>query len=147
MAFAIVLAGPLGVIAAWRRGPGGSDHHGPVVLAFSVPVFLVGYGLVIGFALTLDLLRCRASSLRRGPVAFLRPSCCRRRWRSPRLYRAARAHHPGDHARNANEDFVRTARARGSRAAVLVLHALKNASVPIVTTSHRVALLIRAAWW
>ncbi len=34
--------GPLGVIAAWRRGPGGSDHHGPVGLAFSVPVFLVG---------------------------------------------------------------------------------------------------------
>jgi peptide/nickel transport system permease protein len=43
-----------------------------------------------------------------------------------------------------NEDFIRTARAKGlAEPRVLIIHALKNASVPIVTTiGTGIALLI-----
>jgi len=57
MIFAIALAVPLGVIAAWRAGSWVDQTIMALsVLAFSVPVFLIGYGLVMGFSLALELL-------------------------------------------------------------------------------------------
>lgn len=146
MAFAIVLAIPLGVIAAWRAGSWVDQAIMALsVLAFSVPVFLIGYGLVIGFSLTLDLFPVQGFvSLSEDPVAFVRhlvlPTVALGLVYTALLARITRA----TMLETLNEDFIRTARAKGlAEPRVLILHALKNASVPIVTTiGTGIALLI-----
>jgi len=146
MAFAIVLAIPLGVIAAWRAGSWVDQAIMALsVLAFSVPVFLIGYGLVIGFSLTLDLLPVQGFvSLGEDPIAFLRhlvlPTVALGLVYTALLARITRA----TMLETLNEDFIRTARAKGlGEPRVLILHALKAASVPIVTTiGTGIALLI-----
>jgi peptide/nickel transport system permease protein len=146
MAFAILLAVPLGVIAAWRAGSWIDQSIMALsVLAFSVPVFLIGYGLVIGFSLTLELLPVQGFvSLSEDPVAFVQhlvlPTIALGLVYTALLARITRA----TMLETLNEDFVRTARAKGlAEPRVLILHALKNASVPIVTTiGTGIALLI-----
>jgi len=137
MVFAIVLAIPMGVLAAWRAGSWVDQLVMALsVLAFSVPVFLIGYGLVIGFALTFDLLPVQGFvSLADDPVAFARhlvlPTVTLGLVYTALLARITR----GTMLEILNEDFIRTARAKGlAEPRVLILHALKNASVPIVTT-------------
>jgi peptide/nickel transport system permease protein len=137
MIFAILLAVPMGVLAAWRAGSWLDQLIMAVsVLAFSVPVFLIGYGLVIGFALSLDLLPVQGFvSLLEDPVAFLKhlvlPTLTLGLVYTALLARITRA----TMLEVLNEDFIRTARAKGlAEPRVLILHALKNASVPIVTT-------------
>ena len=146
MAFAIVLAVPLGVIAAWRAGSWIDQAIMALsVLAFSVPVFLIGYGLVIGFSLTLEILPVQGFvSFSEDPGAFLQhlvlPTIALGLVYTALLARITRA----TMLETLNEDFVRTARAKGlAEPRVLILHALKNASVPIVTTiGTGIALLI-----
>lgn len=57
MIFAVIVAVPVGIVAAWKAGTW-VDHliMGIAVLAFSAPVFLIGYGLVFQFARTWRLL-------------------------------------------------------------------------------------------
>ena len=146
MAFAILLAVPLGVIAAWRAGSWVDQSIMALsVLAFSVPVFLIGYGLVIGFSLTLELLPVQGFvSLSEDPLGFLQhlvlPTIALGLVYTALLARITRA----TMLETLNEDFIRTARAKGlAEPRVLILHALKNASVPIVTTiGTGIALLI-----
>jgi len=146
MAFAILLAIPLGVLAAWRAGSWGDQAIMAMsVLAFSVPVFLIGYGLVIGFSLELELLPVQGFvSLSESPIGFLRhlvlPTVALGLVYTALLARITRA----TMLETLNEDFIRTARAKGlAEPRVLILHALKNASVPIVTTiGTGIALLI-----
>lgn len=137
MIFAIALAVPLGVIAAWRAGSWVDQTIMALsVLAFSIPVFLIGYGLVIGFSLTLELLPVQGFvSLSEDPIAFLRhillPTVALGLVYTALLARITRA----TMLETLNEDYIRTARAKGlAEPRVLILHALKNASVPIVTT-------------
>ena len=48
--FAIIVAVPIGVIAAWRAGSWlDRAVMGFAVLGFSVPVFVVGYGLTVSY--------------------------------------------------------------------------------------------------
>ena len=63
MLFAVLLAIPLGVLAAWHAGRW-LDRLVMVgsVCAFSVPVFLIGYSLVYGFRSSWAGCRCRATS-------------------------------------------------------------------------------------
>lgn len=146
MAFAILLAIPLGVLAAWRAGSWVDQAIMAMsVLAFSVPVFLIGYGLVIGFSLELELLPVQGFvSLSESPIGFLRhlvlPTVALGLVYTALLARITRA----TMLETLNEDFIRTARAKGlAEPRVLILHALKNASVPIVTTiGTGIALLI-----
>jgi len=146
MTFAVILAIPMGVLAAWRAGSWIDQSIMALsVLAFSVPVFLIGYGLVIGFSLTLDLLPVQGFvSLSEDPLAFFRhlvlPTVALGLVYTALLARITRA----TMLETLNEDFVRTARAKGlAEPRVLILHALKNASVPIVTTiGTGIALLI-----
>ena len=146
MAFAILLAVPLGVIAAWRAGSWVDPSIMALsVLAFSVPVFLIGDGLVIGFSLTLELLPVQGFvSLSEDPLGFLQhlvlPTIALGLVYTALLARITRA----TMLETLNEDFIRTARAKGlAEPRVLILHALKNASVPIVTTiGTGIALLI-----
>lgn len=135
--FAVVVAVPIGVLAAWRAGTWiDQTIMAMSVLAFSVPVFLIGYGLVIGFSLTLELLPVQGFvSLSEDPVAFLRhlvlPTVALGLVYTALIARITRA----TMLETLNEDFIRTARAKGlGEPRVLILHALKNASVPIVTT-------------
>jgi peptide/nickel transport system permease protein len=135
--FAVVLAVPIGVLAAWRAGTWIDQTIMALsVLAFSVPVFLIGYGLVIGFSLTLELLPVQGFvSLSEDPGAFFRhlvlPTLALGLVYTALIARITRA----TMLETLNEDFIRTARAKGlGEPRVLILHALKNASVPIVTT-------------
>ena len=135
--FAVVLAVPIGVLAAWRAGTWIDQTIMALsVLAFSVPVFLIGYGLVIGFSLTLELLPVQGFvSLSEDPVAFFRhlvlPTVALGLVYTALIARITRA----TMLETLNEDFIRTARAKGlGEPRVLILHSLKNASVPIVTT-------------
>ena len=135
--FAVVLAVPIGVLAAWRAGTWIDQTIMALsVLAFSVPVFLIGYGLVIGFSLTLELLPVQGFvSLAEDPGAFFRhlvlPTVALGLVYTALIARITRA----TMLETLNEDFIRTARAKGlGEPRVLILHALKYASVPIVTT-------------
>ncbi len=137
MLFAVLLAVPMGVVAAWRHGSWLDQSIMALsVLAFSVPVFLIGYGLVMGFALELDLLPVQGFvSLGEDPLAFARhlvlPTVTLGLVYTALLARITR----GTMLEILNEDFIRTARAKGlGERRVLLMHALKNASVPIVTT-------------
>ena len=147
--FSVAVAVPLGVLAAARAG-GWIDRliMLAAVLGFSVPVFVLGYVLAYVFALRLGWLPVQGyTPLANGVWPWLRNLIL------PvvalgaiyialiaRITRAAMLEVLG-------QDYVRTARAKGlATLPVLYLHALKNASVPIVTViGLGVALLIGGA--
>ena len=146
MAFAILIALPIGILAAWKAGTW-IDHvvMGIAVLAFSAPVFLIGYGLVFQFARAWRLLPVQGFvPFAQDPSAFFRhlalPAIALGMVFAALLARMTRS----TMLDVLNEDYIRTARAKGlAPAAVLLRHALKNASVPIVTTiGLGIALLI-----
>lgn len=146
MAFAICLAIPMGVVAAWTAGTWIDQAIMTfAVLAFSFPVFLIGYGLVYGLALQWEVLPVQGFvSIRENVSAFLShlvlPTVTLGLVYTALLARMTR----GTMLEILNEDYVRTARAKGlGTRRVLLVHALRNASVPIVTTvGIGIALLI-----
>ncbi len=146
MSFAVLIAVPIGVLAAWKAGTW-VDHvtMGIAVLAFSAPVFLIGYGLVYEFARTLRWLPVQGyTPYAQGFTGFWQhlvlPAITLGLVFAALLARMTRS----TMLDVLNEDYIRTARAKGlAPAAVLVRHALKNAAVPIVTTiGLGIALLI-----
>jgi peptide/nickel transport system permease protein len=146
MLIAVVLAIPLGVIAAWKAGTW-IDRliMAFAVVSFSFPVFLIGYFLVFGFALEWRLLPVQGyRPLADGFVPFIRhlilPALTLGLVYTALLARMTRS----TMLEVLNEDYIRTARAKGlGITPVLLQHALKNAAVPIVTTiGIGVALLI-----
>jgi peptide/nickel transport system permease protein len=133
---AVLVAVPLGVIAAWRAG-GLLDRAimAFAVFGFSVPVFAIGYMLAYVAALQLKWLPVQGYvPLDQGLWPWLE-----------RLILPALAMSFGYVALIARitrtamlevlrQDYVRTARAKGlGSVGILFVHALKNASVPIVT--------------
>ena len=147
--FSIVVAIPLGVIAAWKHGTW--IDRGVMVLAvfgFSTPVFVLGYLLAYLFALKLDWLPVQGfTSITVGIVPFLRslalPTIALGLIYVALLARITRA----AMLEVLSQDYVRTAKAKGvGQRSVLFVHALKNAAVPIVTIiGIGVALLIGGA--
>jgi peptide/nickel transport system permease protein len=146
MIVAIGLAVPLGVLAAARAG-GWIDRvvMGISVLGFSVPVFVIAYGLILLFSVQLDWLPVQGyASISEGFVPFIRhmilPSIALGLVYMALIARITRASMLDVLA----QDYVRTANAKGlAPRAVLLRHALKNAAVPIVTIiGIGVALLI-----
>jgi peptide/nickel transport system permease protein len=140
------LAVPLGVLAAARAG-GWLDRvvMAISVLGFSVPVFVIAYGLILLFSIQLDWLPVQGyQSIREGFVPFIRhmilPSVALGLVYMALIARITRATMLDVLA----QDYVRTANAKGlAPGAVLIRHALKNAAVPIVTIiGIGVALLI-----
>lgn len=147
--FSIVVAIPLGVIAAWKRG---SLIDRMVMLlavfGFSTPVFVVGYLLAYVFALQLDWLPVQGfDSIQQGLWPFLRtlilPTIALGLIYVALLARITRT----TMLDVLNQDYIRTAKAKGvGQLPILFLHALKNAAVPIVTIiGNGVALLIGGA--
>jgi peptide/nickel transport system permease protein len=145
----LVIAIPLGVIAAARQGTL-IDRAIMViaVLGFSVPVFVVGYLLAYIFALQLDWLPVQGyAPLASGFGSFLAhlilPSIALGGIYIALIARITRAAMLDVLA----QDYVRTARAKGvGTRGILFVHALKNAAVPIATiVGIGVALLIGGA--
>ena len=133
---AVVIAVPLGVIAAWKHGTW-IDRFvmGLSVLGFSVPVFVIGYVLIQIFAIDLRWLPVQGfKSITGGFGPFLERIILPTLTLSfiyialiARMTRAAMLDVLG-------EDFIRTARAKGiGEIAVLLRHGLRNAAVPVIT--------------
>lgn len=147
LVFAVLLAVPLGTLAAWRMG-GWLDRALSVLLVagFSVPVFVVGYVLIYLFAMQLDWLPVQGyrsfaeSSLWDWARQLLMPWFALGIIYIALIARVTRA----SVSEALTEDYIRTARAKGlGESAVLLRHALANAAVPIVTViGIGVALLI-----
>jgi peptide/nickel transport system permease protein len=146
MVFSVLIAVPLGVIAAWKQGSW-IDRlvMGFSVLGFSVPVFVVGYALIYVFAIELSWLPVQGyQSPADGFWGFLQhlilPSLTLSVIYIALIARITRT----SVLEVLGEDYIRTARAKGlPDRAVLMKHALRNAAVPIVTViGIGVALLI-----
>jgi len=143
---AVVLAVPLGVLAAAQRGTW-IDRvvMGFSVLGFSVPVFVIGYALIYLFAVELAWLPVQGyQRLADGFGGFLErlilPSSTLAVIYVALIARITRA----SVLEVLGADHVRTARAKGlGNTTVLLRHVLRNAAVPIVTViGLGVALLI-----
>jgi peptide/nickel transport system permease protein len=132
----VLIAVPLGVIAAWKRGTW-IDRFvmGLSVVGFSVPVFVIGYVLIQIFAIDLRWLPVqgyRSIGNGFGPfferlilptvsLSFIYVALIARMTRASMLDVLS-------------EDYVRTARAKGiGEAGVLLRHGLRNAAVPVIT--------------
>ncbi|MCS6931938.1 MAG: ABC transporter permease [Acetobacteraceae bacterium] len=145
----VSVAVPLGVVAAWLSGTVVDRAvMAFAVVGFSVPVFVIGYVLAYVFALGLEWLPVQGyTPLSEGFWPWLRnlilPSIALGSIYIALIARITRA----TMLEVLGQDYVRTARAKGlGQAAVLFLHALKNAAVPIVTViGLGVALLIGGA--
>jgi len=132
----VVLAVPLGVIAAWKHGTW-IDRFvmGLSVVGFSVPVFVIGYVLIQIFAIDLHWLPVQGfRSISSGLGPFLErlilPTCTLSFIYVALIARMTRA----SMLDVLGEDYVRTARAKGiNESAVLLRHALRNAAVPVIT--------------
>ncbi len=149
LVLAIVVAVPMGIIAAWKAGSW-IDHAMMVlaVIGFSCPVFVLGYLLIYAFSVQLQLLPVQGYvSPSRGLGVALRsialPTVTLGVVYIALIARMTRA----TLLEVLGEDYIRTANAKGlGPGTVLIAHALKNAAVPIVTTiGVGVALLIGGA--
>jgi peptide/nickel transport system permease protein len=149
LVFAISVAVPLGVVAAWRAGSLlDRAIMAFAVFGFSVPVFVVGYLLAYVFALELEWLPVQGyTPLSEGLWPWFQnlilPAFalgCVYIALIARITRAAMLEVLA-------QDYIRTARAKGiGQPGILFIHALKNASVPIVTViGIGIALLIGGA--
>ncbi|HYL80341.1 MAG TPA: ABC transporter permease, partial [Candidatus Acidoferrum sp.] len=144
--FAILLAIPLGILAAWKVGS--LIDRAIMVFAvggFSIPIFWLGFLLIFVFSVKLDLLPVQGYvSFREGFGPFIKhlvlPTLALGMVYVALLARITRA----TMLEVLSQDYVRTAKAKGvGQHAVLFVHALKNAAVPIVTViGIGVALLI-----
>jgi peptide/nickel transport system permease protein len=136
LVFSIVIAVPMGVVAAWKQGSL-IDRFVMLmaVFGFSVPVFVVGYLLAYVFALEFEWLPVQGyTPLSAGiwpwfanlilPVLTLAGAFV------ALIARITRA----TMLEVLSQDYVRTAKAKGmGQRPILFVHALKNAAVPIVT--------------
>ncbi|HEV7415560.1 ABC transporter permease [Tianweitania sediminis] len=132
----VLIAVPLGTIAAWRHGRL-SDHIVMIisVAGFSVPAFVVGYIFIKIFAADLRWLPVQGyKDPALGFGEFLRHAIL------PALtlttaYVALTARMTRASLLNVlGEDYIRTAHAKGvSEPRVLLQHGLRNAAVPILT--------------
>jgi peptide/nickel transport system permease protein len=149
LVLAISVAVPLGVVAAWRAGSLlDRTIMAFAVFGFSVPVFVVGYLLAYVFALELEWLPVQGyTPLSEGLWPWFQnlilPAIalgCVYIALIARITRAAMLEVLA-------QDYIRTARAKGlGQPGILFIHALKNASVPIVTViGIGIALLIGGA--
>jgi peptide/nickel transport system permease protein len=143
---AVVIAVPLGVLAAATRGTWiDRAVMGFSVLGFSVPVFVIGYALIYLFAIELSWLPVQGyQRIGEGFWGFLQrlilPSVTLAVIYVALIARITRT----SVLEVMGTDHVRTARAKGlGEGAVLLRHVLRNAAVPIVTViGLGVALLI-----
>jgi peptide/nickel transport system permease protein len=134
---AVSAAVPLGILAARHAGSLlDSAVMGMSVLGFSVPAFCVAYALIFGVAVTTKAFPIQGYvPLTENPARFLAHMALPALTLSfayialiARMTRASMLEVIG-------KDYIRTARAKGvAPRPILVRHALRNASIPVVTT-------------
>lgn len=136
LTIAISIAVPLGVLAAWKRGKAMDRFFMlTTTMSFSVPTFVVGYMLAFYFATTLRWLPVQGfTPITEGVVPFLRnlilPAVTLGLAFSALIARVTRS----SMLEVLTQDYVRTAKAKGVMPMrILFRHALKNASIPVVT--------------
>jgi peptide/nickel transport system permease protein len=136
MLISVGIGVPVGVLAAWRKGSW-LDRLVMVfaVSGFSMPTFWLGFILVYVFAITMGWLPVQGySPITAGFWPFLShlilPALTLSAVYMALIARMTRASMLGV----LNEDYIRTAFAKGvAPRGVLIRHALKNASLPVVT--------------
>ena len=128
--FALVLALPLGVISAMSRGS--LLDRGLMLLTMvgqSMPIFWVGLLMILVFAVGLQWLPAGGAA---GVKYVILPAATLSLYPLARITRLVRS----SLVELLNQDFVLASRARGvSEAMVVGKHALKNASLPVVTVA------------
>lgn len=144
--FTVLVAVPMGVIAAW-------NHRSWIdrlvmafsVLGFSIPVFVLGYMYIYGFAVTLRWFPVQGYvSISQGFEPFIQrlvlPTLTLSVIYIALIARITRA----SVLEVLNEDYIRTAHAKGlTDRRVMMRHALRNAWIPIITViGIGIALLI-----
>lgn len=128
LGLALLVALPLGVLSAVRARQ--ALDHGVRVLALlgnSLPSFLLGYLLILLFAVQLHLLPVAGRS---SWPSYIMPVLALAAGSTASLTRLVRA----GVLEVLGEDYVRTARSKGlSDRAVFYKHALRNALIPVIT--------------
>jgi peptide/nickel transport system permease protein len=145
MSLTVLVAVPMGTLAAARAGTW-IDRLVMIfsVLAFSVPVFLVGYLLIYTFSIQLGWFPVQGyAHLSEGVGPWLRnlvlPCVNLALVYIALITRMTRA----TVLEVLQEDYIRTARAKGLGELPVLVHALRNAAIPIATTvGVGIALLI-----
>lgn len=135
--FSVTVAVPLGVVAGIHQGKL-IDRivMVMVVLGFSLPVFLIGYGLVRELSIQAGLFPVQGYvSIFEDPLKSLHhlvlPTVTVGLAYASLVARMTRS----SIIEVMKQDYIRTARAKGLRPLVVLgIHALKNASPPIITT-------------
>ncbi|KND20703.1 peptide ABC transporter [Pannonibacter phragmitetus] len=133
---AVLIAVPMGVLAAWRHRTW-TDYAVMAfsVLGFSIPVFVIGYLFIQVFSLQLRWLPVQgytapSQDFGKFLTRAILPCLTLATIYIALIARMTRA----SMLEVLGEDYIRTARAKGLREkAVLFRHALRNASVPILT--------------
>ncbi|MFW7377917.1 MAG: ABC transporter permease [Oligoflexus sp.] len=125
---ALFIAIPLGLISAWRQGTWlDLTAMGFAVSGVAIPNFWLGPLLVLVFSLELGWLPV---SEREGFLSYILPSITMGTALAAALSRMTR----NSILDTVQEDFVRTARAKGcSELKVMFVHVFRNASLPLVT--------------
>lgn len=136
MSFSILVAVPLGVLAAWARGTLLDRAVMTVaVLGFSTPVFVTGYVLAYFFSLKMGWFPVQGyNPPEAGFIDFFTtislPALTLSTIYIALIARIARS----SVLEVMGEDYIRTARAKGAKERTVFLrHALRNAAVPIIT--------------
>lgn len=137
LALAAVVAVPLGVLQAVRRGRA-ADYllTGVAFLAYATPVFFLGLVLILVFGQQLQLLPAEAPQadtvggiLAQAPALVLPVVTA-----ALGIVAAFSRYLRSAVLDNLAEDYVRTARAKGqSNARIMARHVLRNALIPLVT--------------
>lgn len=133
---AVLVAIPLGVVAAWQQGKWlDRTVMAGSVLGFSVPVFIIGYVLILIFARKLGIFPVQgyvpmAQGFGEFAKRLVLPTVALSLPYIALISRIVRT----SVIEVMNEDYIRTARAKGlGETGVLMRHALGNAAVPIIT--------------
>ncbi len=128
MTTAVLVAVPLGIVAAYRSG--GILDRAILILSLagqSIPNFWLGVMLVLFFAVRLGWFPAIGMG---GPASLVLPTVTLALILVAMLVRTVRQ----NMLEVLSEDYVRTARAKGMpETKVVLVHALKNAAIPLIT--------------
>lgn len=142
LAWALLVAVPLGVYAAWRQGHAGDwGVRGFTQLGISIPNFWFGIVLVLLFAVNWQIFPAGgfpgwAQDAPRSLLSLVLPAIALSLSEIAILTRVTRS----AMLDTLREDYVRTARAKGApERTVLFGHALRNALIPVTTVAGLIA--------
>jgi peptide/nickel transport system permease protein len=128
LVFALILAVPLGIFSAVRRGTLIDQiSTGVAVVGLAAPSFWLGIVLIYVFAVTLRVLPVAGMG---GPEYYVLPALTLGTFLVAGLMRLLRS----SLLEILGTDFIRTARSKGlSESAIVIVHALRNALIPVLT--------------